>query len=80
MALTLSAWDKIEYRSAAKQGDAESQLSPTGGSLRCGALPGDAILMLETLADTDSPATAVIRTATDRMLAKVQDIALKVWP
>ena len=42
---------------------------------RCGTDAGS-------LAETESPVTAVIRAATakDRVLAKVRDIALKVWP
>ena len=46
-------------------------------------LPGDVVLMMETLADTGSPVTVTsIRTATarDGVLSKVRDMVLKGWP
>ena len=46
-------------------------------------LPRDVVLMMETLADRDSPVTlTTIRTATARdcVLSKVQEMVLKGWP
>ena len=56
-ALTLSAYEYgIEYRPAGKMGNADglSQL-PVEEAPDVVPLPGDVVLMMETLADTDSP-------------------------
>ena len=56
-ALTLSAYEyRIEYRPAGKMGNADglSRL-PVEEAPDVVPLPGDVVLMMETLADTDSP-------------------------
>ncbi|KAL5479309.1 hypothetical protein EMCRGX_G022812 [Ephydatia muelleri] len=81
-ALTLSAYEyRIEYRPAGKMGNADglSRL-PVEEAPDVVPLPRDVVLMMETLADRDSPVTlTTIRTATARdcVLSKVQEMVLK---
>ena len=84
-ALTLSAYEyRIVYRSAGKQGNADglSRL-PVEEAPEVVPLPGDLVLMMEALADTDSPVTVTtIRSATarDNVLSKVRELIIKGWP
>ena len=61
-ALTLSAYEyRIEYRPAGKMGNADglSRL-PVEEAPDVVPLPRDVVLMMETLADTDSPVTQLV--------------------
>ena len=72
------------YRPAGKQGNADglSRL-PVEEAPEVVPLPGDLVLMMGALANTDSPVTVTtIRSATarDSVLSKVHELVIKGWP